>query len=162
MIAADTNKNLRNIVHRLPAAVDDKRHYCLETMLRWIAKFGNFRHWRGRRWLLRPRWCGFVRSRERSAAARRRAIGTRALRRVGKGARHNGRTNKWSIVAPCPRGGGATNNKRGGCDWHHRRVGAAPRWHVAYTGIVPGGRGRDASYLAPPAQIRTCIFLAYS
>ncbi len=23
------------------------------------------------------------------------------------------------------------------------------------------GRGRDASYLAPPAQIRTCIFLAY-
>jgi len=24
-------------------------------------------------------------------------------RRVGKGAWHNGRTNKWSIVAPCPR-----------------------------------------------------------
>src|SRR5712672_286846 len=41
------------------------------------------------------------------------------------------------------------------------RVGTAPRRSFVCSTIVPGGRGRDASYLAPPAQIRTCIFLAY-
>jgi hypothetical protein len=29
------------------------------------------------------------------------------------------------------------------------------------TSFAAGGRGRDASYLAPPAQIRTCSFPAY-